>query len=181
MDGFLSQKEKKNPLARTLLLGNLSLELMMRKRVGSTSIPSTEFITRYFAHITFPLWQSTTLNYLWQNGFDILKKCRFEFFGRSTRNFSTKLSHDKSEFSRSTVWKKKNAVFTFFESVIQVFINIHPLFFGSVIIIEVSSFQLLFVHLTSVFGFFLLISPGFSSTVIESHYIHRERSRSSWW
>lgn len=50
--------------------------------------------------------------------------------------------------------KKKNAVFTFFESVIQVFINIHPLFFGSVIIIEVSSFQLLFVHLTSVFGFF---------------------------
>ena len=50
MDGFLSQKEKKNPLVRKLvLLGNLSLELMMRKRVRNRS---NEFITRwkYFAH-----------------------------------------------------------------------------------------------------------------------------------
>jgi len=40
MDGFLSQKEKKNPLVRKLhlLLGNLSLELMMRKRVRKKRI-----------------------------------------------------------------------------------------------------------------------------------------------
>ena len=45
MDGFLSQKEKKNPLVRKLvLLGNLSLELMMRKRVRNRS---NEFITRW--------------------------------------------------------------------------------------------------------------------------------------